>query len=118
MRVVFAGTPAVALPSLEALAGSSHEVVGVVTRPDAARGRSGRLVASDVGVRAAELGMTVLKPGHPRDPQFMEQLRGLAPDACAVVAYGAHEELLRTHAGYRGVVARALDAETGEADDD
>ncbi len=89
MRVVFAGTPEVALPSLRAIAGSDHELVGVVTRPDAPQGRGRRLVASPVAQLAEELGVPVLKPEHPRDPGFQEQLRALAPDCCPVVAYGA-----------------------------
>jgi methionyl-tRNA formyltransferase len=89
MRVVFAGTPEVALPSLEAIAASDHELVGVVTRPDAPAGRGRRLVASPVAQRAEELGVPVLKPDHPRDPAFQDQLEGLAPDVCPVVAYGA-----------------------------
>jgi len=89
MRVVFAGTPEVALPSLDAVADSGHELVGVVTRPDAPAGRGRKLVASPVAQRAEELGVPVLKPDHPKDPDFQEQLRALAPDACPVVAYGA-----------------------------
>ncbi|MCD4535019.1 methionyl-tRNA formyltransferase [Nocardioides sp. cx-169] len=89
MRLVFAGTPDVALPSLEALAESDHELVGVVTRPDAPSGRGRRLVASPVAQRAEELGLPVLKPDHPRDPAFQESLRALEPDCCPVVAYGA-----------------------------
>ena len=89
MRLVFAGTPAVALPSLEALAASRHEVVAVVTRPDAARGRSGRPVPSDVGAWAADHGIPALKPDHPRDEAFVSRLTEIAPDACPVVAYGA-----------------------------
>ncbi len=89
MRVVFAGTPEVALPALEAVAASDHELVGVVTRPDAPAGRGRRLVASPVARRAAELGVPVLTPDHPRDPDFQTQLRALAPDCCPVVAYGA-----------------------------
>lgn len=89
MRVVFAGTPEVALPALEAVAASRHELVGVVTRPDAPAGRGRRLVASPVGLRAQELGLPVLKPAHPREPEFQEALRALAPDCCPVVAYGA-----------------------------
>ncbi|HZJ07655.1 MAG TPA: methionyl-tRNA formyltransferase [Nocardioidaceae bacterium] len=89
MRVVFAGTPEVALPVLDAIAMSSHEVVGVVTRPDAPAGRGRRLVASPVAARAEELGVPVLKPAHPKDPGFQAQLRELAPDCCPVVAYGA-----------------------------
>jgi methionyl-tRNA formyltransferase len=89
MRVVFAGTPEVALPSLRAVAESRHELVGVVTRPDAPAGRGRRLVASPVARLAEELGVPVLKPEHPRDPGFQEELRALGPDACPVVAYGA-----------------------------
>ncbi len=89
MRVVFAGTPEVALPALEAVAASRHELVGVVTRPDAPAGRGRRLLASPVGLRAAELGVPVLKPAHPRDPDFQAELRALTPDCCPVVAYGA-----------------------------
>ncbi|MGV2385885.1 MAG UNVERIFIED_CONTAM: methionyl-tRNA formyltransferase, partial [Thermobifida fusca] len=62
MRLVFAGTPEVAVPSLDALLASEHEVVAVVTRPDAAAGRGRRLVASPVARRAAEAGIEVLKP--------------------------------------------------------
>jgi methionyl-tRNA formyltransferase len=89
MRVVFAGTPEVALPSLRAIAESGHELVGVVTRPDAPQGRGRKLVASPVAQLAEELGIKVLKPDHPRDPEFQEQLRALRPDCCPVVAYGA-----------------------------
>ena len=80
MRLVFAGTPEVALPSLDALVGSSHEVVGVITRPDAPAGRGRTLVPSPVRVRAQEHGIPVLTPRTPRDPEFQEQLRALAPD--------------------------------------
>lgn len=89
MRIVFAGTPEVALPSLEALLRSAHEVVAVVTRPDAPAGRGRRLTPSPVAARAMELGLEVLTPAHPRDPGFQDRLREIAPDACAVVAYGA-----------------------------
>jgi methionyl-tRNA formyltransferase len=89
VRVVFAGTPEPALPSLDAIAASPHELVGVVTRPDAPAGRGRRLTPSPVAERAAELGVPVLKPDHPRDPEFQDALRVLAPDCCPVVAYGA-----------------------------
>ncbi len=89
MRVVFAGTPEVAVPALDAVAASRHELVGVVTRPDAPSGRGRRLVASPVAQRAGELGVPVLKPEHPRDPDFQAALAELRPDACPVVAYGA-----------------------------
>jgi methionyl-tRNA formyltransferase len=89
MRVVFAGTPEVALPALAAVADSAHDLVGVVTRPDAPTGRGRRLTPSPVAEAAETLGVPVLKPGHPREPEFQDALRGLAPDACPVVAYGA-----------------------------
>ena len=89
MRLVFAGTPATALPALEAVAASSHEVVGVITRPDAPAGRGRRLTPSPVAMRAEELGLPVLKPGRPSEPDFQAALRDLTPDVCPVVAYGA-----------------------------
>ena len=89
MRLVFAGTPEPALPALDALAASGHEVVAVVSRPDAPRGRGRTLHPSPVAQRAAELGIPALKPARPRDPDFVNRLRGLAPDCCPVVAYGA-----------------------------
>ena len=89
MRVVFAGTPEVALPSLDAIADSDHDLVAVITRPDAPAGRGRRLTPSPVAERAAELGIEVLKPEHPRDVDFQQRLRALRPDCCAVVAYGA-----------------------------
>ncbi|MBI0378266.1 methionyl-tRNA formyltransferase [Streptomyces albiflaviniger] len=90
MRLVFAGTPEVALPALDALiASQKHEVVAVVTRPDAPAGRGRRLVASPVAERAEEAGIEVLKPAKPRDPEFLARLTEIAPDCCPVVAYGA-----------------------------
>ncbi|ARF54375.1 methionyl-tRNA formyltransferase [Streptomyces gilvosporeus] len=90
MRLVFAGTPEVAVPALDALIASDrHEVVAVVTRPDAPAGRGRRLVASPVAERAEEAGIEVLKPARPRDEDFLARLREIAPDCCPVVAYGA-----------------------------
>ncbi|NHN55003.1 methionyl-tRNA formyltransferase [Calidifontibacter sp. DB0510] len=89
MRVVFAGTPEAAVPSLRALLGSRHEVVGVVTRPDAPAGRGRSLRPSPVRVVAEEAGVPVLTPQHPREPAFVAALADLRPDACPVVAYGA-----------------------------
>ncbi|GGP64348.1 methionyl-tRNA formyltransferase [Streptomyces abikoensis] len=90
MRLVFAGTPEVAVPALDALIASDrHEVVAVVTRPDAPAGRGRRLVASPVAERAEEAGIEVLKPVRPRDEDFLARLREIAPDCCPVVAYGA-----------------------------
>ena len=89
MRLIFAGTPEVTVPSLDALAASSHELVAVVTRPDAPAGRGRRLVRSPAGAWADERGIEVLTPQRPREPEFQERLRQLAPDCVPVVAYGA-----------------------------
>ena len=88
MRLVFAGTPDAAVPSLDAVFGSSHDVVAVLTRPDAPAGRGRSLVASPVKQRALELGLEVLTPDRPDDQQFRNRLCELAPDACLIVAYG------------------------------
>lgn len=89
MRCVFAGTPGVALPSLEALLDSRHEVVAVITRPDSARGRGRTVNSSAVAVLAGGRGIPVLTPVSPSEPGFAEDLRALEPDCCPVVAYGA-----------------------------
>ncbi|MFF5056898.1 methionyl-tRNA formyltransferase [Micromonospora sp. NPDC000663] len=89
MRVIFAGTPAVAVPALTAVAVSRHELVAVVTRPDAPAGRGRGLSRSPVGEWADEHGVEVLTPARPRDPEFLDRLRELAPDCVPVVAYGA-----------------------------
>ncbi|MER5735795.1 MULTISPECIES: methionyl-tRNA formyltransferase [unclassified Streptomyces] len=90
MKLVFAGTPEVAVPALDALLASGrHEVAAVVTRPDAPAGRGRRMVASPVAQRAEEEGIEILRPAHPRDEDFLARLREIAPDCCPVVAYGA-----------------------------
>ncbi|MDV9193315.1 methionyl-tRNA formyltransferase [Streptomyces sp. SR27] len=90
MKLVFAGTPEVAVPALDALLASGrHEVAAVVTRPDAPAGRGRRLVASPVAQRAEEAGIEILRPARPRDEDFLARLREIAPDCCPVVAYGA-----------------------------
>ncbi|MCP2248503.1 methionyl-tRNA formyltransferase [Lentzea aerocolonigenes] len=90
MRLVFAGTPEVALPSLRAFIDSPrHDVVAVVTRPDAPSGRGRKLERSPVGALADEHGIEVLTPAKAGDPEFLERLRALEPDLCPVVAYGS-----------------------------
>ncbi|WP_144128158.1 methionyl-tRNA formyltransferase [Catellatospora sichuanensis] len=89
MRLVFAGTPEVALPSLDAIEKSGHELLAVVTRPDAPSGRGRRMVRSHVAAWADERGIEVLTPARPREPEFLDRLRELAPDCVPVVAYGA-----------------------------
>ena len=101
MRVVFAGTPLAAVPALDSLLASRHEVAAVLTRPDKPAGRGhkvghghatghGRKVeSSPVARRAAAAGLEVLTPARPRDPEFISRLREIGPDCCPVVAYGA-----------------------------
>ncbi|KAB7744590.1 methionyl-tRNA formyltransferase [Nostocoides sp. F2B08] len=89
MRVVFAGTPEVAIPSLRVIVGSGHRLLAVVTRPDARAGRGRAVQPSPVRTAASDLGVPVLTPDHPRDTTFQQTLRELRPDVCAVVAYGA-----------------------------
>ncbi|MEV8376276.1 methionyl-tRNA formyltransferase [Kribbella sp. NPDC056861] len=88
MRVVFAGTPEVSVTALRAIVASGHDLVAVVTRPDAPAGRGRKLVASTVAQYAEELGIEVLKPVKPSDPDFLARLTEIAPDCCPVVAYG------------------------------
>ena len=89
LRLLFAGTPTPAVPSLEALLASDHEVVGVLTRPDARAGRGRKASRSPVAERADAAGLPVLQPRSPRDPAFLQQLADLAVDCAPVVAYGA-----------------------------
>jgi methionyl-tRNA formyltransferase len=90
VRIVFAGTPEPALPSLRRLIDSPHhEVVAVLSRPDAAKGRHGKPSPSPVAGLALEQGLPLLRPARPNSDEFVAELTELAPDCCAVVAYGA-----------------------------
>ena len=89
MRIVFAGTPAPAVPSLRALLASSHCVAAVISRPDASAGRGRRTVTSPVATVAREAGLEVLTPSSTRDPEFLSRLQRIGPDVAAVVAYGS-----------------------------
>src|SRR5699024_7516152 len=88
MRVVFAGTPDFALPTLTALAASAHELGGVLTQPDRPAGRGRKLHAPPVKQRAEELGAPVQQPPSLKDDAAVEALAALAPDVIVVVAYG------------------------------
>jgi methionyl-tRNA formyltransferase len=88
MRVVFAGTPQTAIPSLSAIIDSRHDVVAVLTRPDAPAGRGRNLSASAVAQLASDAGIEVLKPQRPRDPEFLARLTQIGPECAPVVAYG------------------------------
>ncbi|HUA42830.1 MAG TPA: methionyl-tRNA formyltransferase [Streptosporangiaceae bacterium] len=89
MRLVFAGTPAAAVPTLDALLKSRHDVAAVVTRPDAKAGRGQKLGRSPVAERATEAGIEVLQPVRPSEPEFLAALSQIGPDCCPVTAYGA-----------------------------
>lgn len=89
MRIAFAGTPQPAIPALRALLESDHEVVAVISRPDAPSGRGRRLTPSPVAQLAIDQGLELLQPASPKDPDFLARLAELAPDACPIVAYGA-----------------------------
>jgi methionyl-tRNA formyltransferase len=90
VRLLFAGTPDTALPSLRALiAHPGHDVLGVLTRPDAPSGRGRSVHPSPVAVLAAEHDIPVFKPDRPTEPDFLHAARELDVDACPVVAYGA-----------------------------
>jgi methionyl-tRNA formyltransferase len=89
MRLVFAGTPVAAVPTLDALLTSRHEVAAVVTRPAARAGRGLKVGQSPVAQRAAEAGIEVLTPAKPSEPDFLARLREIDPDCCPVTAYGA-----------------------------
>jgi methionyl-tRNA formyltransferase len=90
VRLVFAGTPEPALPALRLLVDSPrHDVVAVLTRPDAASGRRGKPEPSPVAREALERGIPVLRPSRPNSPEFVAELSELAPECCPVVAYGA-----------------------------
>jgi methionyl-tRNA formyltransferase len=90
VRLVFAGTPTAAVPSLRTLLESPrHEVIAVVTRPPAASGRGRHPAMSPIEELARTAGVAVLTPARAGDPDFVEQLRAIGPDCCPVVAYGA-----------------------------
>ena len=87
MRIVYMGTPDFAVPALERLHASDHEIVSVVTRPDSKRGRGRGLSASEIKVAAESLGLPVLQPESLKEPTLHEELRDLEPDLFVVVAF-------------------------------
>ncbi len=130
-RIVFMGTPAFAVPSLQALA-EQHSVVGVVTQPDRPAGRGRQVASPAVKVAAQAAGLPVIQPRRLREPEAMQQLHAWAPDLIVVAAFGqllrsevldlpshgclnVHASLLPRHRGAAPVAAAILagDAETG-----
>lgn len=87
MRVLFAGTPAVAVPSLDALVKAGFDVVAVLTRPDAPLGRKRVLTPSPVAARAEELGIEIIRAAKV-DADTTARIAEIAPDVAAIVAYG------------------------------
>ncbi len=88
MKLVFFGTPDFAVPSLEILIRSRHEVAAVVTQPDRPKGRGRKTAVSPVKRLAGKHNLTVLQPKKASDPDFVQELRTVAPDLIVVVAYG------------------------------
>jgi methionyl-tRNA formyltransferase len=88
MRLIFLGTPAFAVPTLEAIVQAGHQVAAVLTQPDRPRGRGQNAAASPVKQAALKLGLTVYQPERVRRPEAVEYLRGMACDAMVVVGYG------------------------------
>jgi methionyl-tRNA formyltransferase len=89
VRIVFAGTPEPAVASLDAIAASGHDLVAVLTRPDAPSGRGRHEVASPVARWAQERDIEVLRPARLREQSFLDRLAALGVDCVPVVAYGA-----------------------------
>ncbi len=89
VRIVFAGTPEPALPTLEALISSPHEVVGVITRPPAKSGRGRHLVPSPIAQRASEAGIDLFETSSLKGDEALDRIRAWNADIAVVVAYGA-----------------------------
>ena len=87
-KIVFMGTPEFAVPALKALLEGPNQVVAVVTQPDRPKGRGRKLMPSPIKVLAKKAGIAVLQPEKARSPEFMSQVRDLAPDLLVVAAYG------------------------------
>ena len=102
MRILFWGTPEFALPSLGALLGEGHDVIGVVTQPDRPRGRGRTLSPSPVKELAESEGLPVFQPERARDDEFVQRVRDLGPDLNVAVAYGQILSRDLLHAPARG----------------
>jgi methionyl-tRNA formyltransferase len=88
MVLIFMGTPAFAVPSLERVIEAGHRVLAVFTQPDRPKGRGGKMAASPVKEAALRLGLPVHQPERIRRPEVVEQLKQMKPDAMIVVGYG------------------------------
>jgi methionyl-tRNA formyltransferase len=118
MRILFWGTPDFAVPSLRALIGEDHEVVGVVTQPDRPAGRGRELRQPPIKTIAEQESIPVFQPEKARAAAFADQIRSLAPEISVVVAYGQilNKELLdMTQRGAINAHASLLPALRGAA---
>ena len=88
MKIVFMGTPDFAVPCLQTLIDNKHEVLGVITQPDRAKGRGNKLTPPPVKVLAETYNIPILQPERVKTPEFVEKLRELAPEVIVVVAFG------------------------------
>lgn len=88
MRVIFMGTPDFAVPTLQKIIDAGHEVIGVVTQPDKARGRGKSIQFPAVKEKALAYGLPVYQPQKVRTPEFINKLKEMAPDVIVVVAFG------------------------------
>ena len=88
MKVVFMGTPDFSVGTLEALVEAGYEITGVVTQPDKPKGRGKTMMPTPVKEEALKHGIPVLQPVKVRDPEFVEELKNLAPDIIIVAACG------------------------------
>ena len=88
MRVVFMGTPGFSVPTLEKIIEAGHEVIGVVTQPDKAKGRGKKVLFPPVKETALAHNLPVYQPRRARDPEFIEEMKTLNPDVMVVVAFG------------------------------
>ena len=88
MRILYMGTPDIAVPTLECIVNAGHEVIGVVTQPDKPKGRGGAVQFPPVKIKALELGIPVYQPRRVREEEFLQVVRELAPDVAVVFAFG------------------------------
>jgi methionyl-tRNA formyltransferase len=88
LKLVYLGTPAFAVPTLEKLASAGHDIAAVFTQPDRPKGRGNQVAMPPVKESALRLGLPVFQPERVRRPEVVEQLRAFAPDAMVVVGYG------------------------------
>lgn len=88
MKIIYMGTPDFAVAPLAALAENGYEVEAVITQPDKPKGRGKTLMPTPVKEEALKHGIPVLQPVKVRDPEFVEELKNLAPDIIIVAAFG------------------------------